>query len=264
MLKYIFPFVVLLVAVSCSDTKTDETKKTEENTIVKSFKNEADMDNRAVEIDAIISTSELVASSLKYQKNDGSYVQVFGHMNRDNQILKIEEQFSDGDGKSSGSITYYLNGGKPFMTIELVDEVVDGTSTFLDRVSYYDAKGKVLKTKERRSAYQEETETMAYTPVALHKAPIDRAMRALNSEKEFEVTFQGFVYEGAYTYLIVGENSKDNPYTCALRCDYKDPLILQLSSSPDTYMGEKLKISFQIRADQNFEYMVYGGGDFAE
>ncbi len=264
MLKYIFPLVVLVFAVSCSDTKADETKKTEEDSIVKSFKNEADMDNRAVEIDAIISTSEQLASSLKYQKSDGSYVQVFGHMNRDNQILKIEEQFSDGDGKSSGSITYYLNGGKPFMTVELIDEVVDGTATFVDRVSYYDAKGNVLKTKERRAAYQEETEQMAYTPVKLRKASIDRAMRALNSEKEFAITFQGFVYEGAYTYLIVGENSKDNPYTCALRCDYKDPLILQLSSNPEAYIGEKLKVNFQIRSDQNFEYMVYGGGDFAE
>lgn len=263
MLKYIFPLALFLVACSSEEKPTDD--KSEKNKIVKSFSNEADMDNRMVEIDAIVETSDKYVSSMKFQKNDGAFVQVIGYMNRDNQIMKIEEQFSDGADKSQGVRTYYLNGGKPFMTRELIDEIKpDKTGSFFDRISYYDAKGNVMKTKERRSAYQEDTETMSYKPVALQGITIDRAMRALNSEKEFACTFQGLVYEGAATYLIVGENAKGNTFTAALRCDYKDPLILQLSSDPESYLGDKLKVNFEIRNDNNFEYMVYAGGDFAK
>lgn len=263
MLKYIFPLAFLFAA--CSSVDDSATKDSKKDEIVQSFENESDMDNRIVEIDALVGTSEKLVSSMKYQKSDGSFVQVIGYMNRDNQILKIEELFSDGSGKSQGQRIYYLNGGKPFVTQELIDEILpDNNGSFIDRVTYYNAKGKVLKTKERRSAYQEDTEVMAYKPVSLHGITIDRAMRALNSEKEFASTFQGLVFDGGATYLVVGENSKNDPYTAALRCDYKDPLILELSSDPDSFLGRKLKVNFEIKNDNNFEYMVYAGGDFAD
>lgn len=266
MIKYIFPLLLVLAACSSEEGKTDE-KKEDPATVVKTFANESEMDNRMLEIDALINTSTQMVSSMKYMKNNGTYIQVLGHMNRDNQVLKLEEQFSDGEGKSTGVRYYYLNGGKPFVTHELIDEAQsDGTYMFVDRISYYNNKGKVLKTKERRSSYQEETEKMSYKPVGLTGIKIDRALRALNSQKEFECTFQGLFMEGGVTYLVVGENNKTDkdPFTAALRCDYKDPLILQLSSNPEGYMGDKLKVNFEFKTDQNFEYMTYAGGDFAE
>ncbi len=262
MLKYIIPTVLLLAA--CGEDTTKENGKEKDEMIITSFKNEAEMDEQMTEIDAISETNDQIAASLKYQKEDGSFIQVFGHMNRDNHILKIEEQFSDGGGKSNGTVIYYLyDNGKPFITHELIDEVVNGTANFVDRISYYDNKGKVLKTKERRSDFQETTEKMAYKPAPVHSVSIDRAMRVLNSEKEFAVTFQGFVYDGANTYLIVGEHGKKDAYTCALRCDYKDPLIIELEGNPDAFLGEKLNIKFEMATDRDFEFMAYAGGKFA-
>ncbi len=267
MIKYIFPLLFILAACSSEETTNKPEKKEDPATVVKKFANEADMDNRMVEIDALISTSTQLVSSMKYQKEDGTFIQVLGHMNRDNQILKLEEQFSDGEGKNQGVRYYYLNGGVPFATQEQIDEAQsDGTFKFVDRISYYNAKGEVLKTKEKSAPYAEDTDNMKHKPVALKGITIDRAMRALNSKKEFACTFQGLVSEGGVTFLIVGENNKKNPmpFTAALRCDYKDPLILQLSSSPESYMGERLKVNFEFKSDQNFEYMSYSGGDFAE
>jgi len=266
MIKYIFPFLFLLAACSSEESNKPE-KKEDPTTVVKKFANESDMDNRMFEIDELIKTSTELVSSMKYQKEDGTFIQVLGHMNRDNQILKLEEQFSDGEGKNQGVRYYYLNGGVPFATQEQIDEAQsDGTFKFVDRISYYNAKGKVLKTKERSAPYAEDTEKMTYKPVALNGIKIDRAMRALNSKKEFACTFQGLVSEGGVTFLIVGENNKNNPtpFTAALRCDYKDPLILQLSSSPESFMGERLTVNFEFKSEQNFEYMSYAGGDFAE
>lgn len=262
MLKYIIPTVLLLAA--CGEKTNPQNTQDNTEKVIKSFKNEAEMNQRMIEIDALAETNDQIAASLKYQKEDGSFVQVFGHMNRDNQILKIEEQFSDGGGKTNGTIIYYLNEGKPFVVHELLDEVVNGTANFVDRISYYDAKGKVLKTKERRSDFQETTEKMSYSPAPLHTTSMDRAMRVLNSEKEFEVTFQGFVYDGAHTYLIVGENTKKDAYTCALRCDYKDPLIIELEGNPEAFLGQKLNLKFEMATDREFEFMAYAGGKFAD
>ena len=266
MKRYIFPLIFVLAACS-SGPETKDVKTEDPATVVKKFGNEEEMDNRRVEIDALVNSSTQIASSMYFQKEDGSYEQVLGHMNRDNQILKLEEKFSEGSNKNMGTRYFYLNGGKPFITVEEVDELQsDGTFTYVERVSYYDTKGNVLKTKERRGDIYEEVQKLAFKPVGLKGVKIDKAMRALNSKDEFACTFQGFVTGGGVTYLIVGENNPNNknPFTASLRCDYKDPLILELSSNPEAYLGERLKVEFEFKSEQNFEYMSYAGGDFAE
>lgn len=264
MLKYIFPLFVLFLA-SCSDTPTGEESKQEEK-IVNSFPSESEMDERVTEIDALTDASELLASSLTYSKSDGTSILVLGHMNRDNELLKIEERFSEGNGKTNGIRFYYLYKGKAFVTHELIDQIntSNNTAVFIDRVSYYDINGKVLKTKERSASFEDDVYKLAYKPAPIQGVTVDRSMRALNSEKEFETTFQGLIYENGQTYLIVGENTKGDGYTSALRCDFKDPLIIQLSNLPDSYIGEKLKVNFQVEEDRGYRFQLYTGGDFVQ
>ena len=265
MLKYIFPLVLVLAACGGTDEKEKPAKKPEKAEVVVSFKNEADMDNRVVEIDAIVNQVGTVASSLYYSKGEaGESIQVEGHMNGDNQILKLEEFYSDGNGKNSGRRLYYLNNGRPFVTVEQFDDVSGTKPQFVDRVSYYDENGKVIKTKERRGDYQEVVETMKYKPVGLSGISVARAMRALNQEKEFETRFQGFIDTEDLSYMSVGENDPDG-FHSALRCDFKDPLIMKLSSDQQKYMGKKLRVNYQKHTDASgFEFQVYLGGDFAE
>lgn len=265
MLKYILPLLVLLTACGGSEDVTDKTVKNEKPKVVVTFKNEEEMNQRMVEIDTIVSRSGLIASSLYFSKGEtGESIQVDGHMNEDNTIMKVIEYFNDGNGLSSGQRIFYLNGGKPFATIELFDDVTGVKPQFVDRVSYYDEKGKVIKTKERRGDYQETVEQMQYKPVALHSITMERAMRALNQEKEFQTTFQGFIHQEMFTYLSVGENRPDG-FRSALRLDYKDPLIMALSANEEGYIGEKLRVNYQKHTDQTgFEFQVYAGGKFAD
>jgi hypothetical protein len=265
MLKYIFPLLILLAACETSEGSDQTPVKREKPKVVVSFKNEADMDRRMVEIDSIVAESGLVASSLYYSKGEsGESIQVDGHMNEDNEIMKIEEIFNDGEGKNNGRRYYYLNGGKPFVTVELYDEVNGDRVQFVDRVSYYDAKGKVMKTKERRGDFEELVEQMSYKPVPLVGITMDRAMRAINQEKEFETTFQGFVDSDMFTYLSVGENTPDG-FRSALRLDYKDELILMLRGNQEGYLGEKLRVNYEKRIEDNgFSFQVYAGGEFAD
>lgn len=263
MLRYIIPFSLLLMT-ACSGGDQDQSKNdTADKSVVKSFENEVEMNNRMVEIDALVGQNDKYATSLHYMKEDGSAVKVLAFLSKDNQILKIEEVFTDVVTQQLGSIIYYMNDGKPFITRELLDIPVTGSESrqFLDRVSYYDSKGNVIKTKERRADFQDVAETMSYKPVKANKVNIDRAMRALNAEKEFETTFQGFAYQEALTYLIVGEN-KENGYTSSLKCDFKDGLLSTLMNKPESHLGKPLQVTFVVEADQGLEYQVYTGGSF--
>lgn len=259
MKKYIFPLIFIVAACSENDGKTD--KPTTEK-VVKTFKDEKEMDEYVLELIALTDASGLVASSLNYQKSDGEGIEVHGLMDRDNKIHIVEEVYSEGNGKTHGTRYYYLNrNGKPFVTHELIDEIVGEQATFVDRVSYYDVSGKVVKTKERRAPYQDEIEQVSYKPVGLKAISIDRAWRALNSKQEFETTFQGFVQQDVMSYLIVGENKPDG-YTSALRLDYKDQLIQVLYSNPDMYMGEPVEVNFQVHEDRGLTFQIYAGGKF--
>lgn len=261
-MKYIFPMCLLfLTACGSSEEKTKETKK---EPVVRVFKNESQMDDRVQELKIIVESSDLVANSLRYEKPDGSSIEVIGHVDKTSVLQIVEEVFSGGNGKTNGTIFYYLQNGKPFVTQELIDEVNEqNEGVFIDRISYYDVNGKVIKTKERRASFQDDIVNESYKAVPLHAVSIDRAMRALNSEKEFETTFQGFVHQDMFSYLIVGENTPDG-YTTALRLDYKDQLINVLNSDPKKYIGSKIKLNFENHEDRGFHFQVYAGGKFVD
>lgn len=262
MLKYIFPLLIVLVA--CKNDQSKDSKKAEKANVVVHLKDEAEMDERIIEIDAIVEDADMVASSLFFSKGEtGESIEVNGYMNKDNVILRIEESFCDGNGLNSGLRIYYLNDGKPFVTHEKYDEVVNGVGRFVDRISYYDEKGKVVKTKERRSDYEEMIDKESYKPVNLLGISMDRAMRALNQEKEFATTFQGFIDQDVFSYLSVGENNP-NGFRSALRCDYKDELIKVLRTNETGFVGEPLRVNYQKHTDETsgFRFQVYAGGEF--
>lgn len=265
MKKYIFP-VLLIGLVSCGsdNSNQDSGKEKEKKTIVKHFKNEAEMDEHLLQLKKITEASGLTANSLHYEKGDGTMMEVIGHLDSTNVLQILEEQFSEGNGKTNGTRFYFLNDGKPFMTQELIDQI-DGTNeaVFIDRISYYDEKGKIIKTKERSASFQDDINKKSYKPAPLHPIKIDRAMNALNSEKEFATTFQGFVHQDMFSYVILGPDDP-NGFTTALRLDYKDQLINILYSDPDKYLGTKVKVNFEVHDDRGFEFQVYAGGKFVD
>lgn len=263
MKKYIFPLLLVgLVSCGSDDSAKKDTK--EQGTIVKHFKNESEMDAQVLALKKITEASGLVGNSLHYDKMDGTFIEVIGHLDTANVIQIVEEQFSDGNGKTNGTRYYYLNNGLPFVTQELIDQV-DGTNQalFVDRISYYDEKGKVIKTKTRSASFEDDIYQLKYQAAPLHSVSIDRAMKALNSKGEFATTFQGFVNQDVFSYLIVGPNDPDG-FTTALRLDYKDQLVNILYSDPKKYLGAKIQVNFEVHEDRGFEFQVYAGGKFVD
>lgn len=263
MLRYFFP--VLLIVAACSSNETSGEKKDKTAPVVITLANESEMDARRTAIDSIVEKAGLIASSLSFARGEtGESIQVDGHMDTTNTILRLEEFFNDGNGKNSGRRQYYLNNGKPFLIREEFDDVSGTKPQFVDRITYYNAAGKALKTKERRADYQDLIEGLSYKPVPLVSTSMARAMRVMNQEGEFQTTFQGFTHADVLSYLIVGENKPDG-FHSALRLDYKDPMIVALSANEDSYMGTLLRVQYMKEQDSNgFEYQVYAGGEFVE
>lgn len=263
MKKYIFP-LLLVGLVSCGSDNSAEKNTEEKKTVVTHFKNEAEMDQQVLELKKITEASDIIANSLHYEKSDGQMIEVIGHLDTANVLQIIEEQFSEGNGKTNGTRYYFLNNGKPFVTQELIDQVNgENEAVFIDRISYYDEKGKIIKTKERSASFQDDINGMKYKPTALHPISSDRAMDALNSKKEFATTFQGFVNQDMFSYIILGANDP-NGFTTALRLDYKDQLINILASDPEKYLGANVKVNFEVHNDRGFEFQVYAGGKFVD
>lgn len=263
MKKYIFP-LLLVGLVSCGSDNSSEKKTEEKKTIVKQFKNEAEMDRQVLELKKITESSGITANSLHYEKSDGEMIEVIGHLDTTNVLQIIEEQFSEGSGKTNGTRYYFLNNGKPFVIQELIDQVNgENEAVFIDRISYYDEKGKIIKTKERSASFQDDINSMKYKAAALHPLSSKRAMDALNSQREFATTFQGFVNQDMFSYIILGPDDP-NGFTTALRLDFKDQLINILASDPEKYIGVNVKVNFEVHNDRGFEFQVYAGGKFVD
>ncbi len=262
-MKQLAFFLLLATLFSCS-TATTEKVKPKETTVV-NLKSESEMDARVNELKLLTAASGMMAASLNYQKGTGEMVQVNGYVDSTQMLQIVEENFSEGNGKNFGKNLFYLYNGRPFVSQELINIVApDGTSSlFTDRVSYYDKKGKVIKTKERTGDSEEDAALKSYNAVGLHAVSMDRAMRALNSEKEFETTFQGFVDQGIFSYIVLGENKEDG-FTSAMRLDYKDKLIQVLYQDPKKYLGSKVKVNFENHEDRGFQFQVYAGGEFVD
>lgn len=263
MKKYIFP-LLLVGLVSCGSDNSNKEKTEDKKTIVKHFKNETEMDEQVLQLKKITESSDLLANSLHYEKGDGTMVEVIGHLDTANVLQILEEQFSDGNGKTNGTRFYFLNNGKPFVTQELIDQVNGSNeAVFIDRISYYNEKGKIIKTKERSASFEDDINKTGYKAAPLHPISVDRAMNALNSQKEFTTTFQGFVNQDMFSYIILGPNDP-NGFTTALRLDYKDQLVNILASNPEKYMGSNVKVNFEAHTDRGFEFQVYAGGKFVD
>lgn len=257
----IYSFVILL-SFTFNSCKSD-VKKEEKSGETKSGMNESTWLEAMKEIDNKIAISDAVANSLYYSKETGESEKLVAYLSQDNRILKVEETFSGKPGEDLGSVTYYLNQTKPLVTIEKFEDRKNPNEIkFVERVSYYNDKGEVTHTKEKRVNYEEELIGLEYQTVDLVSVSTDKIFEILNQKGEYQTTFQGLVETETANYLIVGE-PKENGYTSALKIEFVDNFIKEIYKSPKQYLNKKLRVTFQVsRMQGNFEYQVYTGGSW--
>ena len=258
-------FVGIILTSSFFNLTSCSEPKKEEKIVTTKLSQEDAMNAEMKAIDAEIQTAGKVVTSLRYGLENGEYVVVNAHLSSNDEILKIEEEFNDGEKGNTGINAFYLKDGNVFLTREYMeDRAVKSAPKFIERISYYDKKEKVQKTIEKRVDFEEEIDNASFVPTKLHAVSIERAKKVLDQKDEFEITFQGIFDMNATNFLSVGSPEK-NGYTSTIRCEYDDDFIRLLLSDQKKYLNKKIQVSFQnIEDGTGMVYQSYIQGKFEE
>lgn len=258
-MKKILCISILLLLIACknnhaTDNTTTKTALTADVAINAEIK----------AIDKEISTTGQEATSLNYSKEDGMTVVVHAHLNTKGKLLRLDEEYNNGPAGNSGINCFYLKDEKLIATRErFEDKTSRENAQFVERLSFYNNKGDVIRTLEKRVKFEEDLEGVEFTEVSKQKVDISRAQRALNQEGEFETTFQGFVEAQALRYIVVG--SLKSGFTSAIRINNEDDFIRFISANEKKHLNRRVQISFEHVMDPTgFQYQAYIQGAFVE
>lgn len=265
---YFFCFISLffILVTSCNPSgKKGSVIKRNKALIVHHLKDESSFDKQVIEIDSFILANGKVATSLDYSKENGESVQVDAHLNDDEKFLLVQENFTSAQGGESGLRFYYFNKNKVFVTKEIFQNAVNITNpTFTERVSYYAPNGICLKTKERKGNSPDILERLSFKAAPKYVCNIDKAIRALNREGEFRLTFQGFINSTQGKYMVIGEPGKEG-FTSALKIDKLDEFIQEIEKDEMRFINATIYLKFERILETNgFKFQRYLKGSWTK
>lgn len=240
--------LILLVVVACGSNSKQEAKNDSVELSGEKIK-PSDLDKLMLDID--FQTPNLVrVESLTYLKSDGSMMVVTAFLDQNELITKIVEEYADVSKNIRSRTEFYSNGGVLFATRKQSEKVKDNQAYFSDEVSFYDEEGNVKSSKERIADFEEDIENASYVKINNVAHSNELAMQVLNQKGQFVTTFQGFVEQSGYQFLIVGEDVKGDGFTSSLSIQEDDKTILYLKREGKKVLGKELKVDFEKITDQ--------------
>jgi len=240
-----------LVLIGCSNQPgVNEDPITE----YKASSEEIVFDDLIAEIDLNDTLSR--GNSLFYSKPNGASIEVYVFVNEKGETVKMIESYIDGGSSSICSNTFYFKDGGRFASKEKFEVGEGEEGYFVERVSYYDEKDKPIVSKKRSATYEEELDFEMFSPIEKYNCSMERALSVLNQSGPFATTFQGFVKEEPYTYIIVGENKLDG-YSSSLVVQNVDRTIQVLKENERDMIGKAVIIEFEtVRSAEGYEYQI--------
>lgn len=236
-------FLSILMIVSCAEQK-------EEKPVPKKEVKEQGTpdDGRGAQYEEYMSQVDQsdsldVANSLYYTKDNGESYQVYLRLNKNAEIVRIEEKYTTSESGSLLTNFFYFKDGVKYATKERFIEGEGKEANFAERVTYYDEAGPKI-SKIRRAPFEEYLQNESFTIIPEKDCSDARAQRALRGEGEFATNFVSTVQEDPVYYIIVGEGS-ENGYVSALVVQHFTPLVKKLLANPKSMEGKPLEVSFQ-------------------
>lgn len=195
-------------------------------------------------------------NSLFYSKGNGEYTEVEFLVNEKNEMVKMIEYYTQETLTVAKNI-FYLKDGKKFATRELFEQGPLNNLSFVERITYYDQDEKPIVTKSRVAPFEQDLEQESFHMADKHDCSMKHALEILNQEGEFNTTFQGFVSEDAFLYLVVGGTGA-NDYTSSLLVQNVDQTIAKLKANEMSMIGTPLIVNFDNVKDggEGYEYQI--------
>lgn len=197
-----------------------------------------------------------VGNSLFYSKGNDDFTEVELFVNDEGEMVKMIESYTQTTQTVAKNI-FYLKEGKKFASKELYEVNKNGEFSFIERVTYYDKKEKPLVTKERTAPFEQDLELETFKSTKKQDCNMQRALNILDQKGEFSTTYQGYVKEAGFTYIIVGGPGKED-FTSSLLVQYEDATIKKLIANEKAMIGTPLIVDFQVVEDpgEGFEYQI--------
>jgi hypothetical protein len=243
-------FIASLILFACNSSDENLTKviPKEEIKIVEKISDEEKFMQKMASIDSIQELN--IMNSLSFNNNEGSTIEATAYFDKNGAEVKILELFNDSKTGNQSTTTFYIANGKKFASRQILFDNTTKPTKFIERISFYDSTQKVQFTKERSAEYEELLNDVTFSPAKLFDCNIDRAMRALNEQGEFETTFQGFVTTKDLDYILVGANNEEG-FVSSLAIILPDETINTLKSNERKYIGTPLEVEFQNKVNGN-------------
>jgi len=197
--------------------------------------------------------------SLFYSRDDGATEEVTLFVNDSNVTVKIYHEYTAPDALSLSSNTYHFSEGVMIASKELFEEGTIEEGHFVEQKTYYNKDEKPIVTKRRVAPYENNLEFEQFSIVKKQAVSYQKPLDILNQKGEFETTFQGFIEEEPYLYMIVGENIPKGYYSSVV-VQLMTPLIKKMQNNELEMKGTQLSIDFEtLSGDQGYVYQILLG-----
>lgn len=262
MTRYFQIFTIAISFVAFSSCQSDDAEN--QSGVKEPQENYSMQDEVELYITEIENQELSTGNSLYYSKEDGSNIEVDIFLNDSNKVVKTLEKYSKPGKGSIYSNVFYYKSDKKYVTKEFFEEGEGEAALFVERVTYYDKKGKAVLSKLRKAVFEDQLDAESFTTVTTHDCSDANAVKVLNQLGEYETTFRFFVNEGGMLYLVVGEDKEDG-YRSSLLVQNKNQVIQQLLSNEKAMVGKPLVVDFEtISGAMGFEFQSLLNVSFKE
>lgn len=241
-----FTTLVLLTACNSSDNNTKESK---EKTPLAPLAEASEYDSLMAMIDRNLPDLSRV-ESLIYYKEDGSSMAVTAHLDQNSLITKIEEDQLDGKTGIRTKSYFYSNGGVQFASRRTTIKGEGMDAYFSEEVSFYTPEGKVKESKERISDDENYIENEEFRKIKPVQHSNENAYKVLKQQGQYVTTFQGFVENGPYHFLVVGEDVPADGYYSSISIQEDSPTLRYLRAEGKKALGKELDVQFERYTDE--------------
>lgn len=247
-MKWIFWFNIIMAGsfllTSCHSSTTEEESK-QQISSTSSFKEQAELDSLKAEIDSKIGLREVY--SLRYLSSEDDVNQVFGLIDEELNISRLEHVLIPKEGVELQT-RYYFQNGTIFLSMQLRKKF-ENEQFFLREIrTYYDENGVVLFTGERRASDETKLEERPWKKIAGRVMDPQKAMEIINQQGEFATNFLNLSEAMGKKYIVVGTDKQSS--TVAYHDGISGDLKLLLAR-PDKFVNQPLSISFTEITDAN-------------
>jgi len=251
-------FLSLTIFQSCDNNSAEKEDKTP--MVEKENKVDPDAEYEIYASNIDLNDSLRYSSSLYFTKQDGSSIDVTAFLDKNQEVVKLEEIVVDGPTNRYQKTTFYVKNGKKYISNEHYEDTLDKNDPmFTERITFYDENESPLKTRVRKAKFEENLNKNSFTTVAPYNCSIERALQAINQEGKFQAKFQGLIFSGRSTYITVGEDDEDG-YISALLIQYENATTRKIRKNQNAMLGKLLDLNFQKVVDESgFEFQLLLG-----